>query len=402
MKKIAFYIPNRGFYLRDLSHVHLGNPGIGGSEFSATLIASSLSNKDGYDITMLCDRKGRFPSGLKYKACGCIEGAMEYAEKQHFDFVVVDAKLLHEYILVRFYKLPFIAWANCFVEENEQMAFARHPNLLCVVNVGYHQHLLLKRTCVGHKSTYIYNAVPTEILKQFDGKITPIDKREHNVVYIGSLHEAKGFHCLAKAWPSILKKVPDAQLYVIGSGCLYGQNVKLGKWGIAQQEYEDIFIPYILKDGRILPSIHFMGVMGTEKYEVLNKCKVGVPNPWGVSETFGYTAVEMEFMGCHVTTKKCPGYLDTVWNAKNLYSNENELGDYVVRLLETNTLDYDKTLTFVKKFSLNTIVEKWRDFFCKFDNGKAYEPVKPHAYIKAYCQVTLKKYKSLIKYIIGR
>lgn len=402
MTKVAFYIPNRGFSQRDLSRVHLGNPGIGGSEFSATLIASSLSSIEDYDITLLCDRKGRFPSKLKYKECGCMESAMEYAEKQHFDFVVVDAKLLCEYILIRFYKLFFIAWANCFVEEKEQLIFARHPNLLRIVNVGYHQHLQLKQTCVGHKSTYIYNAVPTEILKQFDGKITPIDKREHNVVYIGSIHEAKGFHCLAKAWPFIVNKVPDAQLYVIGSGRLYGKNAKIGKWGIAQQEYEDVFMPYLLKDGRILPSVHFMGVMGTEKYELLNKCKVGVPNPWGVSETFGYTAVEMEFMGCHVTTKKCPGYLDTVWNVENLYDDENELGLYVVRLLETNILDYDKTLAFVENFSLDTIVGKWGEFFSKIDKIRFNNSVKFHSYIKAYCQVTLKKYKSLIKYMIGR
>lgn len=43
--KIAFYIPNRGIYQKDLSNINEGNPGIGGSEFSAVLIATNLSGK---------------------------------------------------------------------------------------------------------------------------------------------------------------------------------------------------------------------------------------------------------------------------------------------------------------------------------------------------------------------
>lgn len=67
--KIAFYIPNRGICQKDLSNINEGNPGIGGSEFSAVLIATNLSGKKGLEILLLCDRKGIFPNGLQTQPC---------------------------------------------------------------------------------------------------------------------------------------------------------------------------------------------------------------------------------------------------------------------------------------------------------------------------------------------
>lgn len=402
--KIAFYIPNRGIYQKDLSNINEGNPGIGGSEFSAVLIATNLSGKKGLEILLLCDRKGIFPNGLQTQPCGCLEKAMEFAEKKQFDYVIVDAKLLKEHILTRFYKLHFIAWANCFIEEKERNLIAKSPNIIQIINVGAQQNKLLEDSNINKKSTYIYNAVPTSILKYLKQDIIPIDKRDHNVIYIGSIHKAKGFHCLAKAWPYILQKVPDAQLYIVGSGKLYNRAGKLGKWGIATKEYEDEFMKYLIKDNQILPSVHFMGIMGLEKYELLNKCKVGVPNPWGKSETFGYTAVEMEIMGCHVTTIKCPGYLDTVYDKTNLYDNIDSLGDYVVRLLNTNKINYNETMDFISQFSIQTITEKWYQLLTNLPNHSSYHIThfKLIQYFKAFIKCKYLELKSKIKYWVKK
>ena len=65
------------------------------------------------------------------------------------------------------------------------------------------------------------------------------------------------------------------------------------------------------------------------------KCKVGVPNPGGETETFGLTAVEMQMMGMEVTTIICPGYLDTVYQKENLYQSTDDLADRVVNLLKS-------------------------------------------------------------------
>lgn len=400
MMRIAFYIPNKGFCDRNLSDVDSGNPGIGGSEFSAILISSNLAKESTFSITLLCDENGIFPKCLQYKACGCLEQALIFADKEKFDYVVVDSKFLDKDLLVHFYGIKFIAWANCFIEPNQYKLFAESSNLVKIVNVGFHQHELLRKTVIGDKSTYIFNAVPSSFLSKIS--IIPIKKRKHNVVYIGSLHRAKGFHVLAKAWPKVLKEEPDAHLYVIGSGRLYGSKIRLGDWKIAQKDYEEEFMPYLTtENGKILPSVHFLGIMGEEKYDLLNECKVGVPNPSGVSETFGYTAVEMELMGCHVTTIKCPGYLDTVCEQQNLYENSNELAANIVSLLRKDTFDYAQVLSFASKFSIDNIIGKWITFFSLLKATDVNKPLYVKR-IKAYVKIKLRIIKCNIKSLLGR
>ena len=59
------------------------------------------------------------------------------------------------------------------------------------------------------------------------------------VTYVGSLTKGKGFHVLAKEWKNILKAVPDAELYVLGSGKLYDNKAELGEYGLAEKTYEN-------------------------------------------------------------------------------------------------------------------------------------------------------------------
>ena len=285
-----------------------------------------------------------------------------YAEKHSIDYLIVDGKLLTKEIVCRFSSVRFVAWANTFIPKKMYEFYAKQQNIVKIINVGKEQLEQTKDTVIYNKSCYIYNAVPTSVRGNFPN-LLPNSKRAHNVCYIGSLHAAKGFQYLAKAWPKVTKEVPDAQLYIIGSGKLYGRKAKLGKWGIASADFENEFMPYMAKDGKILESVHFLGILGKEKYEVLSNCKVGVPNPSGVSETFGYTAVEMEFMDCQVTTIKCAGYLDTVCDKSNLYDSTEELSNYIVRLLNKQDYDNKSVLEYINRFSVDNVIDCWEKFF---------------------------------------
>lgn len=360
--KIAFFVPNANVSDIDFTTVEEGNPGIGGSEYSAILVASSLC-KRGYDnVVVLCEKESRFPKELKWKACGDLVQSIVYAEKHSIDYLIVDGKLLTKEIVCRFSSVRFVAWANTFIPKKMYEFYAKQQNIVKIINVGKEQLEQTKDTVIYNKSCYIYNAVPTSVRGNFPD-LLPNSKRAHNVCYIGSLHAAKGFQYLAKAWPKVTKEVPDAQLYIIGSGKLYGRKAKLGKWGIASADFENEFMPYMAKDGKILESVHFLGILGKEKYEVLSNCKVGVPNPSGVSETFGYTAVEMEFMDCQVTTIKCAGYLDTVCDKSNLYDSTEELSNYIVRLLNKQDYDNKSVLEYINRFSVDNVIDCWEKFF---------------------------------------
>ena len=170
--------------------------------------------------------------------------------------------------------LNFIYWVHCFYVTTDPLyAFDNCKAWVCV---GHEQLDILINRKIYDKSTFIFNIFESELAQPI-----PFEKRgTYDVVYIGSLVEAKGFHVLAEAWSKVLKKVPDARLKVIGSGKLYDRNNSLGRYGIASENYEKRFMPFLTDDkGAIIPSVEFLGTMGTEKYEVIKKAAVGVANP---------------------------------------------------------------------------------------------------------------------------
>lgn len=168
-------------------------------------------------------------------------------------------------------------------------------------------------------------------------------------------------HILAKSWKKVLAKVPDAQLYIIGSGKLYNRNSHLGKFGIADENYEKEFIKFLVDNNKkLLPSVHFLGLLGEDKYKILGNCKVAVPNPSGNTECLPITVIEMQLMGCNITTIKHPAYYDTVMNMSYLFDKESELADYIVRRLKDTPDNYDNLYDFVfTKFNTEISLERW-------------------------------------------
>lgn len=395
--KIAFFVPNANVSNIDFTTVEEGNPGVGGSEYSAILVASSLC-KRGYDnVIVLCEKESRFPKSLKWEACGGLVQSILYVQKYAIDYLVVDGKFLTKEIVCRFSTVRFVAWANTFIPQKMHDFYAKHQNVVRIINVGKAQLELTKGTAIYDKSCYIYNAVPTSARKKFCNMI-PNFQRANNVCYIGSLHAAKGFQYLAKAWPEVIKRIPDAQLYVIGSGKLYGRKAKLGSWGIASQDFEDEFMPYLTHDGKIMDSVHFLGILGNEKYDILSECKVGVPNPSGVSETFGYTAVEMQFMDCQVTTIRCAGYTDTVCDKSNLYDGTEELADFIVRLLKNNEYTDKPVLEYIKQFSLDNVINRWEQFLLELEREISdVKVLRDNTYYISLCCFYIDVLKGMIK-----
>lgn len=138
----------------------------------------------------------------------------------------------------------------------------------------------------------------------------------------------------------------------------------MGKWNIADEKFENKFMKHITNDNQVLPSVHFLGVLGEEKNDLLLKCRVGVPNPSGNTETFGFTAIEMQSMGCNITTMKCSGYLDTVFTKRYLYYNSNNLAKNIIKLLLQKEHDYNEVYSFIKQnFSFDKIVLEWEQLF---------------------------------------
>ena len=376
---IAFYLNNHNITSVDLTNVERGNPGIGGSEYLCVLVANALHKRGNINIVLLCDEKGKFPSGLSVYSCGNIENAIKQWQDK-IDYFVIDSKQMDFTWATSYPNTHFILWANNDMSHKTRQLIAKLDNIVRLVQVGREMYDLYRDSICFPKMEYIFNAVPMKFMEKYH-HLTPYKYRKNRVVYIGSIVPIKGFHLLAKAWSQILKVIPDAELIVMGSGKLYNRTNKMGKYGIAEKNYENEFMQYLTnKDGKILPSVHFLGIVGQEKNDILATCKVGVPNPSGLSETFGYTAVEMQLMGCAVTTIECPGYIDTVYDTKLLYKSPKQLSKYIISLLKNEyNPNYESTIEYIQKnFSLENVADEWENLFINI-NKKFYKAPSPRS-----------------------
>lgn len=372
---VAFYLNNRDITSVDLTNVEEGNPGIGGSEYLCVLVANALHKRRNINVVLLCDEKGKFPTDLPVHPCGNIENAIKQWQDK-IDYIVVDSKRMDFTLATSYPNVHFILWVNNDMSHKRRQLIANLDNIVRLVQVGREMYDLYRDSICFPKMQYIFNAVPMGFMKDFHN-LTPYNYRKNRVVYIGSIVPIKGFHLLAKAWSQILKAIPDAELIVMGSGKLYNRTNKMGKYGIAEENYENEFMQYLTdKEGKILPSVHFLGIVGQEKNDILATCKVGVPNPSGLSETFGYTAVEMQLMGCAVTTIECPGYIDTVYDTKLLYKSPKQLSKYIISLLKNEyNPNYESTIEYIQKnFSLENVVDEWENLFINIDKKFYKEP----------------------------
>src|SRR5690606_11760156 len=202
------------------------------------------------------------------------------------------------------HRVQIVMWAHNFMTRKERAYYADHRSVSRIVTVSQEQLDLYRDHRAFRKSVSINNGFN---LAHTHPSVPPriaFKDRQPVVTYIGSLIQAKGFHLLAKAWPDVVQASPTARLHVIGSGQLYDRNCKLGKLCVADERYERMFAKYITDgNGSLLDSVTFHGVLGTEKNNLLSITKVGVPNPSGNTETFGYTALELQAHGALVTTK---------------------------------------------------------------------------------------------------
>ena len=284
-----------------------------------------------------------------------------------------------------------ILWGHNFYLSDFCNKICRCEYARANVFVGRQQYDRYIDHAVIKKSTYIYNMYPET------GELHREKIENHAVTYIGSLVPTKGFHLLADIWKTILKEVPDATLNVVGSGKLYGRNSKLGKYNIAEESYEEQFMSGLTDDeGNILPSVHFFGVLGVEKNDVIRDTCVGVVNPTGQTETFGISALDFESMNVPVVTIAKGGFLDTVLNEKTglLYGHKNDFAKDIITLLKNDKLNeqYGRAgVQLSKEFTPNKIIKEWNRLFLKVLNDEEMEYMKPNSFMKT----NLKKYRCL-------
>lgn len=363
--KIAFYLENKNLSNIDCSNIENGNPGIGGTEYIIQATIYYLTKlAPQYHIVLGAQCIDNIPPIPYYKKTDNISELIKDEKPDYIIFKYEPYLYKEASICAKESNTKLIPWAHNFIKRSELTTLANNPLVTRIICVSKEQLNMYRDHKAFLKSVYIYNGMPVEYLKTQLPYIPSYNKRPFEVTYIGSIVPYKGFHILAEAWKDILKVFPQAKLNVIGSGKLYDRTSKLGRYGIAEEEYEKQFMPALTDDaGNIIPSVHFWGVLGTEKNEILKRTRVGVPNPSGISETFCITALEMQAMGALVTTINYGGLKNTVFHTGLLYNNPKDLATSIVTLLKKKDNHIQDFYEFMEEnFSFEHITKDWIDF----------------------------------------
>ncbi len=330
---VSFYLGINHGPSVNASRIENGNPGVGGTQYCMIELAHYLNTVTDFKINIIAYREYLVEDGISYSHIDSEKDVCGNAIALKTDILVTrvpqDPKFRE---ILDNCNLKVVIWSHNFLSSNECDYISQSKTIVANVFVGKRVYDFYIDDDVIKKSTYIYNMYYELPLPK------RTDYNSNAIAFMGYIGEYKGFLEMAEMWPYIKANIPDAQLYVLGSALLYGDK-KLGPLNIADEQYERKILKYIVdKEGRIDPSIHFLGVVGTGKYDIFQRCNVGVVNPSGEKETFGMSILEMANAGLPVCTRRVAGYMDTVENGKTGYLSENLKGvsDNIIKLLRNH------------------------------------------------------------------
>lgn len=355
----------------DMRQPEKGNPGVGGAQYCLGMLVRYLAKEEDMSLTVYQFRDTHFPENVEVKKITSWEEALRN-EGGVDALICTHRSLVDDYDKMKSARVPIVLWVHNHLSVEQADAIVRCDAIKRVVFVGRQLYDLYLDHRICKKSTYIFNMFKGD-LEEYRRQ----DDYEKIVTYMGNLDPSKGFHILAEQWKGIVSEAPDAQLYVIGSGKLYTREARLGKFGLAEEQYEKRFMPHLLNDkGELLDSVHFCGVLGQEKYNIFNKTAVGIINPSALTETFGLSAVEMEACGIPMVTKAAQGLLDTSIHGQTglLYNREKDLKKFVVRLLSDRELNKKlgaQAKEFVSAaFAPETLIKEWIQLLHEVGEGR--------------------------------
>ncbi|MBQ3402108.1 MAG: glycosyltransferase [Synergistaceae bacterium] len=373
--KIAVYLNDGCHDGMDFSTPQLGNSGTGGTQYDTIMLIYALSKFSNVELKVYHMGTNKLQDGVKSWIVRDWDELIRLSKIHGNDILVFNADINSP--LPEENGMKYIIWIHNYLSYDLIDAISANNAIKRVVFVGREHYDHYIDHDIIRKSAFIYNML--------DGR--PFRFREFPdkpaVTYTGGLYRGKGFHVLASMWKDIIREVPEARLYVVGSGKLYNKKAELGPLGVAAEDYEAEFSPYLMEGGRLLPSVKFCGNMGIEKTEIYYKTTVGVMNPSAETETLGMSAIGMEACGIPVVTRAANGLFDAVKHGRTgfLGRNYDEMKEYIILLLKDKALNLElgrQAKEFTEKtFLPELLVKQWLKLFDDVMNDRPCEFIRP-------------------------
>jgi glycosyltransferase involved in cell wall biosynthesis len=153
--------------------------------------------------------------------------------------------------------------------------------------------------------------------------VAPEDRRAPVVVFLGRLRRYKGAQWLLRAFPSVLKEVPDAALHIVGDG-----------------PYRPV-LERLASSLGLSGHVSFLGALAHPgKVAALNAAQIAaVPSP---KEGWGLTVIEANACGAPVVASRSPGLVESVRDGETgllvPHADPQALAGAIVRLLRDRDL----------------------------------------------------------------
>ena len=326
-------------------------------------MAIELSKQNNFEVGIVAATSLNVPNSINFKRVNNLVEAVEYVEQIDAILVFRPTINLDKALTQKLFSsnAELIAWAHVNPSQKTLRVLSKARSVKKVVALGGRQYMTWIDNPVARKSIVIKNG---QYLPESHGFKYSEPKY---VTYLGSIVPQKGFHLLAKIWPEVHKQNPGLRLKVIGSGSLYDPNAQMGKFGIADERYESLFMNYL---GESISSVDFLGkINAEEKNQVVSKSFIGIANPSGNTENCPASALDFEAYGVPVVSVYKLGLIDTVDNMRTgvLVRNYKRIPQALSELisdthfrnnLSGNCLNYLST-----NFNFTNIVNEWMDLF---------------------------------------
>src|ERR1700722_12172157 len=364
MRSIAFLLDDSNVHGADLTDPACGNPAVGGTEYAFVSLAHELASRSLARVTLIHrNRTNSYPKTLTVVTIEDYPDGLPRLLNQAgpIDCIIVrghDSMVAARVIESIPSRIPIIAWTHNHLKSTTLSYLGRREQIKRVVYVGREQCALAAGAPCHYKSTYIVPGF--YVTPRSNGS----NVKERRAVYVGSLVPQKGFHRLARLWPRIRRACPTAELDVIGSSQVNHPDQQLGTLGVASVSYEKLILRYLRTDPAEC-GVTFHGKMGIEKYDVIGRAMVGLPNPTGFTECCPASVVEMSGGGAAVVALRQWGMCDTVLDEVTGYlcRDDREYVARVISLFANPSTARSMGVAgqrFVKDtFSYAVIIERW-------------------------------------------
>ena len=344
--KIALFISNLPQEYIDLKN---GNPGMGGTKYEMFLLAQLLESNKDFEFKLFLTSETKLCK--KFEIVKGVLEAVEKADKEGFEVIIVKSSGLFAFLKEK-HNIRVLLWCHNFLSPKQVLALNSKKNkteteIICVSN---EQKKILSSVLKTRKIYTVFNCFPN-----FNNYSESVVK-EKACCFVGSLTKDKHFDIAIKEFAKAYKKNNELKMYVIGDSNLYGYN---------KDAFKNSVFNYI-KNNELNDCIIFCGKMGLEKYDIINRCKLGIVNPDPTDETFCIAALDYASCCVPIACKNVNGLVDTTKNFSHCYYRKTT----TIHKAISKYLVEEKYLGLIVKsnfetYSVTNFLNSWKNVFAK-------------------------------------